>query len=135
MAITKIKRADVPTIKKKLLIKQKGICPICGKDMTRVAPANIVLDHDHITGIVRAAIHRGCNRVEGQVLNSAMRWGKATSKREAIKVIENLVTFWKLHQVNQTEWIYHNHKTPSEKRELYNKRRRLLAKRKRRELK
>lgn len=57
-----------------LLITQKGLCALCGKEMgegkmigkrngnTNNGP---VLDHNHKTGAVRGIIHRSCNHLLG----------------------------------------------------------------------
>ena len=129
--LVKMKRTDIPEIRKMLVSKQHGACPICGGDLTRVAPVNVVIDHCHKTGIVRAALHRGCNKVEGSVLSTITRWGKATTLIQAIATLRRLADFWELHLTDQTGIIYYNHKTATEKRLALNKKRRLAAKRKR----
>lgn len=136
MVATKFKRTELPKIRKLLIAKQLGVCPICKKDLTRVAPTNVVIDHNHTTGFVRAAMHRGCNGVEGKVLKLLTTWGKAIGMTQVIKTLENLIEFWKLHKTDQTGLIYYSHKTPTEKRLALNKRRRRrsLAKKKREEL-
>lgn len=131
MECTKFKRAELPKIKKELIKKQGGICPICKGDLTRALSKNIVVDHDHKTGIVRAAIHRGCNGLEGRILRLLTTWGKATTKAKVISTLENLLDFWSLHETPQTKWIYYSHKTETEKRLALNKKRRLAAKKKR----
>lgn len=131
MEFTKFKRTELPSIKKALILKQHGVCPICKGDLTRCAPINVVVDHDHDTGIVRAALHRGCNGLDGKVKRFLMTWGKAKTFYEAMKTLDNLLEFWKLHREPQTEWIYYDHKTATEKRLALNKKRRLAAKKKR----
>jgi len=135
MAAIKFKRTELSKVKKALIVKQKGVCSICGGDLTQCAAKNIVVDHDHKTGIVRAALHRGCNGLEGKVLRFLMTWGKAKNLTEVIKTLERLLAFWKLHRTPQTEWIYYNHKTATEKRLAINKKRRKAAAKKREEAK
>jgi hypothetical protein len=122
--MVKMKRTDIPQVRKMLVAKQKGICPICGKDLTRTKAVNVVIDHDHTTGVVRAALHRGCNKVEGSVLSTITRWGKASGMAAVMATLKRLLAFWELHSTPQTEWIYYNHKTAAEKRAALNKRRR-----------
>jgi hypothetical protein len=124
MGYTKIKRTELPAVKKKLIAQQNGVCPICKKDITRALSSNIIVDHDHSTGIIRAALHRGCNGLEGKVMRLVMTWGKARTITEVIKTLENLISFWKLHKEPQTDLIYYNHKTVAEKRLAANKKRR-----------
>lgn len=129
--LTKMKRTDIPKIRKMLVAKQHGICPVCGGSLIGVAPINVVIDHDHSTGVVRAALHRGCNKVEGSVLFTIKRWGRADTLAKVVATLERLLKFWKLHSTPQTDIIYYGHKTATEKRLATNKRRRLAAKRKR----
>lgn len=133
MDATKIKRSELPVIRKKLIVKQFGVCPICKKSLIGVSPSNIVVDHDHDTGVIRAALHRGCNGLDGKIIRLVRTWGKASSMRDVIRVLENLISFWKKHQTPQTEWIYPTHKTPAEKRAALNKKRRKTYARKKRE--
>ena len=131
MATAKCKKTDLPRIKKELIAKQNGVCPICKKDLTRCNPSNIAVDHDHSTGFIRAAMHKGCNGAEGKVLKQITTWGKAKGKAEAIKTLENIIAFWKLHKTPQTNLIHYKHKTEAEKRVSQNKKRRLAAKKRR----
>lgn len=124
MSYTKFPRSKLPWIKEQLILRQSGVCPICKKSLIGIKPENIVVDHDHNTGIVRAALHRGCNRVEGAVYKTVTAWGKAVGLCQVMKVLENLLEFWKKHATPQTEWIYYDHKTSAEKLVLAAKRRR-----------
>ena len=131
MDLTKFKQSELSSVKKELIKRQKGLCPICHGSLLNCKPINVVVDHDHSTGVVRAALHRGCNGLDGKILRFLKTWGKAASTREAIQVLDNLVKFWRLHDSPQTEWIYYGHKTATEKRLATNKKRRLAAKKKR----
>jgi len=120
----KMKQSDRPIVIRELMVKQNGLCPICGKDLTRTPSKNIVIDHDHQTGYVRAAVHRGCNGVEGKIKAYGIRWGKAKSIDGLARLFQRLVDYWTLHQEPQTDWIYYKHKTAAEKRAAYNAKRR-----------
>ena len=126
--IKKCKQSDLPRIKQELIVKQNGLCPICGKDLTRCSSSNVVVDHDHSTGAIRAALHRGCNGLDGKVLRFLTTWGKAKTKLEAIGTLKRLINFWELHSTPQTDLIYYNHKTAAEKRAAYNAKRRRARK-------
>lgn len=43
-----------------LILKQKGLCPLCLREPERFVP-----DHDHVTGRVRGALCDGCNGALG----------------------------------------------------------------------
>jgi hypothetical protein len=128
MGNTRFKKSELPKIRLELLKKQKYLCPLCNKSMRGINISNIVVDHDHNSGIVRAAMHRGCNGIEGKVLILLSQWGRMSTLPAMIKYLERLIEFWKLHITPQTKWIYYGHKTATEKRLLINKRRRLKAK-------
>lgn len=128
LGFRKIKRTELPTIKRDLIAKQNGLCPICGKDLTRCNPSNVVVDHDHTTGVIRAALHRGCNGLDGKMLRFLTTWGKAKTKLEVIGTLKRLINFWELHATPQTDIIYYNHKTAAEKRAAYNAKRRRARK-------
>ena len=119
--MVKMEEKDIPQVRDMLIKKQEGICPICGKSLARTLRVNIVIDHDHSTGIVRAAIHRGCNRVEGSVWGTVSRWGKASNILQVKEVLMRLIAFWELHKTPQTDIIYYKHKTKAEKAAAYRK--------------
>lgn len=52
--------------------QQGGRCALCGDPFTASNPA--VGDHHHKTGLMRAALHRGCNAALGHVENNAPRY-------------------------------------------------------------
>jgi len=117
---TKLKRTELAKVKKELLAKQNGCCLFCGGNLTGVSSQNIVVDHNHDTGIIRGVAHRGCNGVEGRVLTYLKRWGKCSTKMQVIRMLRRLADFYE--KEPKTEWIYPTHKTALEKKELRNKR-------------
>lgn len=117
----KIKSTDIAQVRDELLEKQNWICPVCNQSLRYTLTRNIVVDHDHNTGYIRAVMHRGCNKAEGSIFKTAQKWGKAANLQEVIKVLESLIAFWKLHNKPQTNLIYYNHKTPKEKQEAAKK--------------
>ena len=131
MELRKFKVSELPGIKKELIKRQKGVCPLCNRSLRTCKSSNVVVDHDHKTGVVRAALHRSCNGIDGKILRVLERWGSLKTLPAILDYLERLTTFWKLHQTAQTEWIYYGHKTASEKRLLINKRARLKRKKKR----
>ena len=133
METIKMKASDLAKVREELVKRQGGICPICKRTLRTAAAINIVVDHDHTTGRVRAALHRSCNAVEGKILRVLATWGGASTGPSQRKVMQNLLQFWNLHESSQTEWIYHGHKTATEKRLAINKKRRRLAAKKREE--
>lgn len=121
----KFSRSELPAVKRMLIQEQGGVCPICGKSLLHVKDEFIVVDHDHETGSVRGALHRGCNRLEGVAMKAAISYGKGVGKIAHVKVIENLVKYWKSHMRDKYGLIYYLHKTDEEKRLARNKKARL----------
>lgn len=126
----RIKAKDLPLIKKKLIVKQNGVCPLCKNDLTRMKPMNVVVDHCHASGYIRAALCRGCNGAEGKIKNLAIRFGKT---QDFALFCKRLVEYWILHRSPRTEWIHHTFLTADEKREKKNKKARLARAKKNKE--
>lgn len=80
--------------------------------------SNAVLDHDHRTGAVRAAIHRGCNSLLGKLENNAARYGV----RDIGVFANGVAQYLRAHMTNVTGLLHPTHKSEDEKRELRNKR-------------
>ena len=55
--------------KKKMLLKQKGLCGICHKPLPKVF-GQCFVEHDHVTRKVRSLVHRKCNIVLGFIENN-----------------------------------------------------------------
>ena len=68
--MTNLEKEQRKALRESLVIKQDYLCGLCGE---RLDINNAVLDHDHDTGRVRAALHNGCNRAEG-IFAKALRW-------------------------------------------------------------
>lgn len=77
---------DIAPLREKFRKRQKSICPLCKKPITK---AQAALDHDHETGHCRTTLHRNCNSIEGRVLSWARRSG--IDPREFLK---NLLDYW-----------------------------------------
>ena len=73
--VRQLKSKDVPEVRAKILKEQKGICPICGKEI--VDP---VLDHEHVkriggSGQIRGVLDRLCNSFTAKCENNCVRYG------------------------------------------------------------
>lgn len=49
----------------KLLLKQNGVCAICGKPETNINKSQLSVDHDHKTHAVRGLLCASCNAALG----------------------------------------------------------------------
>lgn len=107
-------------IKKELVRRQNGLCPITGRDLRAMQDFNVVVDHDHETGVIRAALPRALNGIEGKVKALLIRWGGCKSTTDMIQMLKGLGAYWEKHSSPQTEWLHPEYKTPAEERAARN---------------
>lgn len=123
----KIKQSQVKDITESILATQKGVCPLC----KQVIPKGMAcLDHDHTTGEIRGVLCRNCNGMEGRIHNRVVM---AKRQLTCIEWLENLLKYWKHHQISRHHLLHHTFKTEDEKRLQRNARaraRRAAAKKK-----
>lgn len=112
-------------INKELVRRQNGKCPITGRDLRAMTSSNVVVDHDHKSGVIRAALPRAINGLEGKLVQQCIRWGGCTNKNEIIIMLRGMADYLELHRVPQTEWIHPEHLSPVEKRAKANKKARI----------
>lgn len=118
METVKLKQKDIAIVKRKLIAMQAGKCPLCDGDLTKIKPINVVVDHDHDTGLIRAALCRGCNGVEGKVKKLIITFGKTPN---FLVFLKRLMNYWIHFSQPRTNWIHPTHKTAEEKRAMRNK--------------
>lgn len=99
------------------LAKQGGRCAICGNTL---APADAVLDHDHVTGEVRGVLHRGCNSMLGKIENHR-RIAKLATDVALAAFLQGVIPY--LHK-DGLGVLYPTFRTAEEKRLRANARRR-----------
>ena len=107
VAAVKVKAKDRLLIIKDLLEKQDNKCPICGRDLSSVLTRNICIDHDHSTGMIRGALCRNCNGIEGKINNLVKR---VYQRPTASVLFQRLLDYWKWHKDNPSGLIYHTYK-------------------------
>lgn len=101
MAATKLKQPQVKAYREKAVKKQKGVCPLCEEELLT---EDAVLDHDHESGHVRAALHRSCNAAEGRILNWA---DKRSRGDDPVLFLTNLLKFWEVDYSDNP--LHHTH--------------------------
>lgn len=118
----KIKESEVAMVRKELLDKQRYTCPITGRDLRAMKPINLVLDHCHMGGHIRAVLPRGINGLEGVIKAALKRYAGLSESQvpEMAKILHNLANYLMLHRVPQYPYIYPKHKTEMEKRAARN---------------
>ena len=120
-AIHKNNPNNLSNITKELVKRQNGKCPITGRDLRSMAASNVVCDHNHKTGVIRAALPRGVNGLEGKLLANCIRWGSCSTTTEVIDMLRNIASYMEKHLTPQTEWIHPDHLTQAEARAKHNK--------------
>jgi len=116
-----LKTKDIRLWREKLLKKQKGICPLCQEELIA---EEAVLDHCHVTGHIRGALHNGCNRAEGKAIN----WIYRTKCNDPVVFAKNLSKYWNKDFSKLP--VHPKHRTIEQKKEIRNaKARKARAKR------
>lgn len=95
--------------------EQQGLCPITKRPLGD----DIVLDHCHSTGMIRAVLPRWINAVLGKVENWSNRAGKGIDGLELLRGIADYIEF---HRKYPTGILHPTHRTEREKMDLRNKR-------------
>lgn len=110
----KLTRAQVRPTAQKLAREQGGLCPLCQNPLDFSAKNGVCLDHAHDTGLVRGALCRSCNSMEGKVFNAVGRW--CVGKMDYALVVPALKRLVDYLEKTPTEFIYPTHKTAEELR-------------------
>lgn len=63
---------------------QKGVCPLCGKQLPELSKC--AWDHDHVSGEGRALLHKGCNVFLGFIERSPERLGRVIKYCETYNI-------------------------------------------------
>ena len=94
-----------------LVVRQNRKCAICRESFKKYDPP--VLDHNHKTGYIRAALHRSCNGAEGKVKVKAYRGHKGV---DTDTYLIGLGKYLELHSKPQVALIHPDHETADQKR-------------------
>lgn len=106
--LIQLKASEIKELKESLLAKNNGICPICGKT---ISSDDAVLDHTHRLnkrqtpgengyGLVRGAICRNCNLVEGKLANALRRYSGISQVEDKVIFLERLIEYYKTAKTN-----------------------------------
>ena len=105
----RLKTTQVAGCREHLRGTQNMTCALCKMPLLA---SEAVLDHNHDTGAIRAALHRGCNALLGKVENNYKRYGV----RNLAAFCHGLASYLQLHVVNRTGLLHPTHRTEDEKR-------------------
>jgi hypothetical protein len=103
----KLKTTEIAKCRNELLQQQNFTCALCKEALTE----DPVLDHDHRTGRLRGALHRGCNALEGVIQNNQARNGFTQARLEVF--LSNLLDY----RETQIDILHPSHRTPEQKKE------------------
>lgn len=114
MSARKLTRSQLRTYALRILKEQQCLCALCGTPIDPGVKGELVVDHDHSTGLIRGVLHRSCNAAEGKVANAAGRWGaKSMEYHNIIPWLKNLLVYL---EQEPHPYIYPTHKTEDEQR-------------------
>jgi len=109
----RLRQRDIADYRLQLLQAQKGLCALCGE---AILPGSAVLDHDHQTGHIRGVLHRGCNALEGQIVNSLPR--NQITEAQLLEIFQR----WTAYHMQQYPELHPTHRTPEERQALRKRR-------------
>lgn len=127
----KLTRSQMTAYKLRTIREPGARCPLCLKPFDSMEAKDVVVDHDHKTGLIRGCLCRGCNGAEGKVANSAGRWaGLGMDYAKIVPWLKRLVMYL---GAPPTDMVYPTHLSEDEKKREQANKRRLEAQRKVRE--
>ena len=109
----KIKASEIKLLREQFLVLQNNLCALC-RDILHESEA--VLDHCHTTGQIRGVLHRGCNALEGVIVNN-MRRNRIDDIRLG-SILANLQAY----QKDLKELLHPTHRTAEERQQRAKKR-------------
>ncbi len=104
----KLKHSEIRAYREAQLLDQDHKCALCGEHLDL---EEAVLDHDHKTGLIRKVLHRGCNSLEGKIVNAMPRSKINLTRLEGIA--HNLISYL---TTTHTDLVHPTYKTSEEKK-------------------
>ena len=104
----KLKASQIKGVRLDLLKRQGNRCALCGLDLP---VEKAVLDHDHKTGYIRSALHRGCNSLLGKNENNYRRYGV-----DLFAFADGLGQYLRFHSVDRTGLEHPSHGKPKRRK-------------------
>lgn len=114
----KLKYSEIKSFREQQFKKQQGLCGLCGQAIID----DLVLDHDHKTGIIRSVLHRGCNALLGKIENNMARNRVDISRLS--KISQNLINY--ITADPATDLLHPTYKTKEEKAMAYKKKKKKM---------
>lgn len=105
----RLKTKEIHAVRQQLLLEQGSLCALCQRSID----ADAVLDHDHKTGLIRAALHRQCNAFLGRIENNGPRHGIKLDQLGDF--LRNTADYLDTHSSDQTGLLHPTYRTEPEK--------------------
>ena len=86
-----LKQKELSLLKKKILQDKEGVCSLCQRPYRHFKEENIVIDHDHDTGLIRDLLCRTCNAQEGHINAVLERWCKSKNLAEKLRTLKTAI--------------------------------------------
>lgn len=105
MQVRQLRDVEVDACRKSMAARQKYCCPICKGSLAHGINA---LDHDHKSGMVRAALCRSCNIGEGKV-KAGMLFRTTVANmayKNPVQWLRNLADYLEFHQAHPSGVIH-----------------------------
>jgi hypothetical protein len=109
----RLKPSEVADYRQQLLAIQNHMCCLCDEI---IEDGKAVLDHDHGSGHIRGVLHRGCNAMEGVLVNNMARNLMTWARLQAL--FHNIQAYQAQHQPE----LHPTHRTPEERQQRARKR-------------
>jgi hypothetical protein len=103
----RLKASEIAKTREEILNQQNNHCALCHQV---IQEGEAVLDHCHKTGQIRGVLHRGCNALEGTIVNALAR--NLITPQRLTNIMNNLVAY----QKRLKPLLHPTHKTPEEKK-------------------
>ena len=120
VTLEQLKASYIAAYRELELAAQGGLCALCQEP---IEPGKAVLDHDHKTGQIRGVLHRGCNALEGHIVNSLPR--NLITPQRLTAIFEN----WEQYHAQPKDLLHPSHRT-AEQRKIRARKRAKPAKKK-----
>lgn len=112
-SVIKLKHAEIKPYRDKL-VKSNPVCCLCCKPYEGAKKP--VLDHSHVTGLVRDAICSNCNSMLGKCENAAIR---AAGKVNLLQWLNNMISYVTYHSENPSSYMHPTHGKIKKRKKKY----------------
>jgi hypothetical protein len=119
MAAQKLRPKDLKSYRERLVKVQGNTCPLCELELLAEDAA---MDHDHQTGHIRFALHKSCNRSEGDIKRAA----RFSRSKDPQRFVKRVAVLWDKDFSHNP--VHPNFQTADDKREKELKRRKKTTK-------